>query len=60
MEQRETEVTTPQEVHGAVLDSFTIDQLTNAGITPILTFWSFHQQYGIGWDFAEHSKNHGE
>jgi len=62
MEQRVTAVAqpSPQEVQGAFVDVITIAQLVNAGVSPIHTFWAFQQQYGIGWDFAEASKNQGE
>ena len=45
---------------GAMVDTETIEILARNGACPIYSFWAFQQQYGIGWDFAEQSKNIGQ
>lgn len=55
-----SEVSPLQTVQGAVIDPETVAILVNSGVCPIYTYWAFQHQYGIGWDFAEHSKNIGQ
>lgn len=45
---------------GAHLDEHVLVSLLIRGVCPSYVFWAFQQKHGIGWDFAERSKNAGE